>query len=261
MSFYPILSAPGCEGWVGLSNFPPNNWEVKSRRSQFINVTWISNGIWKTKNIGILPDGACATIKARDVSHFVPNNVLGLISLTRSVPPEESLLLPMLDVGQTTVPAWRATLGLASKSAKTSFQGELDPFSPQGTLLTFGPFIQFGLEIKNFMILVNLEKSVIERKAELEIFDADNLSFKGSFTIRNNALNLIPLDKFNFKPSNLPVCICRDMAAIPLYFSSTIDGSYLSLEHTHPPGSLVVHGRRWESQKLLKNHWFSKLLR
>jgi hypothetical protein len=49
------------------------------------------------------------------------------------------------------------------------------------------------------------------------------------------------------------------MAAIPLYFSSAMDGAYLSLEHTHPPASLVVHGRRWEAQKMLKNRWFAKV--
>jgi len=52
--------------------------------------------------------------------------------------------------------------------------------------------------------------------------------------------------------------ICRGLAGIPLYFSRTVDGVYLSLEHTHPPGSMVVHGRRWDIQKMLKNFWFKK---
>ena len=259
MSYYPLLNAPGCKGWVGLYNFPPNNWEVKSCGSQFINITWISNGIWKTKNIDVLPDGAYREITTADISQIIPRNALALISLTRRVPPEESVLLPQLEVRQTTVPAWRATLGVASESAKTSYQGELDPFPPQGTLLTFGPFLQYGLNVKNYIILINLEKSAIERKVELEIFDADKCSLKSKFIVSSNAVNVIPLDDLKFNPSDLPVFICRSMAAIPLYFSSAMNGAYLSLEHTHPPGSLVVHGRRWEAQKLLKNYWLTKL--
>jgi len=56
----------------------------------------------------------------------------------------------------------------------------------------------------------------------------------------------------------LPLVVCLGMSGIPLYFSQSIDGRYLSLEHTHPPASTVVHGRRWDAQKILKQQWFSK---
>jgi hypothetical protein len=49
------------------------------------------------------------------------------------------------------------------------------------------------------------------------------------------------------------------MAFVPLYFSTTKDGQFLSLEHTHPPASLVTHGDRFGAQRHLKKLWFSQL--
>jgi hypothetical protein len=157
------------------------------------------------------------------------------------------------------MPAWRATLGLSSNSAQTSYQGELDSFPSPGSLLTFGPFLQFGSRIENYLILLNLEISAVSRVSELGIFDTTELVSKGSYKIRNNAVNLIPLDGHGFGLKSLPLIICKDMSGIPLYFSCTQDRGFLSLEHTHPPASLVVHGNRWEAQKLLKKRWFTKI--
>ena len=69
----------------------------------------------------------------------------------------------------------------------------------------------------------------------------------------------ISLDNIGFDEQSLPVVICRGMASIPLYFSSYKQGSLLSLEHTHPPASLVVHGNRFGVQRQLKEYWFSQL--
>jgi hypothetical protein len=70
---------------------------------------------------------------------------------------------------------------------------------------------------------------------------------------------MIALDDLGLNAEDLPLIICRDMAGIPLYFSRKSDGAFMSLEHTHPPASFVVHGSRWEAQKLLKKHWFTKV--
>jgi hypothetical protein len=192
------------------------------------------------------------------MADIVPGDALTLLSLTRTPPPAESAILPKLDTALTSVPAWRATLGLSTSEAQTSYQGEMDAFPPQGSLLTFGPLIQFGEGIKNHLILLNIENSPVSRVAELEIYDAAGLKLRGRFPVINNAANSIPLDGLDFEPGDLPLFICRGMAAIPLYFSSAMEGAYLSLEHTHPSASLVVHGRRWEAQKLLKNRWFAR---
>jgi hypothetical protein len=259
MSYFPVLSAPGCEGWVGLSNFSPNNWEIRHRQSQFINVTWASNGVWMTKNLGTLEFGACKTFGASDVADIVPESALPLFSLTRTPLAAKSEVLPRLDSTQTLFPAWRATLGLSSPEMQTSYQGELDAFPTQGSLLTFGPFVQFGEGVRNYLILLNVEDSAVSRLAELEIYDAAGGDLRGTFAVKSNACTAISLDDLGFGSCDLPLFVCRSMASIPLYLSSAGDGAYLSLEHTHPPASLVVHGRRSEAQKLLKTRWFAKV--
>jgi hypothetical protein len=259
MSYYPILKAPGAQGWTTLCNFSPNNWDITRRCDQLVNVTWRSNDGWITKNLGVLTPDAVRTVTARDVADVVPDDALPLLSLTVTAPPATSTTLPKLDVLQTTVPAWRATLGVSTAEAQTSYQGEVDPFPPQGSLLTFGPLLQFGAGVENYLILVNIENSPVSRTAELEIYNADGLTLRGKFDVRNNEANNVPLDGLGFGPSDLPLFICRGMAAIPLYFSRTAGGAFLSLEHTHPPASLVVHGKRWEAQKMLKNRWFAKV--
>lgn len=260
MSYYPILNAPGAQGWTTLSNFSPNNWESTRLKQQFVNLTWASGGVWQNKNLGVIKPGAFHTVHAEDVVDIVSKGSLPLLSLSLEPLPAELNSLANLDFNHTSVPVWRASLGLSTPNAQTSYQGELDFFPPQGSLLTFGPFLQFGEDVQNYLLLLNLEKSPSKRTAELEIYDAAELTLRGQFTICNNNANCISLDNLGFKKDDLPLFICRGMAAIPVYFSYAMNGSYLSLEHTHPPASLVVHGKRWEAQKLLKKRWFEKVI-
>ena len=259
MSYYPILDVPGVSGWTKLYNFSPNNWEVRHHREQWINFTFSTGEKWITENLGKLPFGAVRTVNADEFRGRMKTNTISLVSLTNTPLPPSSLSLPILSGPRTTTPAWRATIGLSSAYAQTSYQGELDPFPRSGTLLTFGPFLQYGIGIENFLIFLNVENLAVTRTAEIEIYDASGLNFKGRFTVRNNSSNMISLDDLGLNGEDLPLIICRDMAGIPLYFSRTTDGSFLSLEHTHPPASFVVHGSRWEAQKLLKKHWFTKV--
>lgn len=258
MSYYPILKAPDCHGWATLCNFSPNNWESKENISRYVNVTWAEKGIWKSENLGILAPGAVRRICMEDLNDIVPQGTIPFLSLTLSKLPSVSSSLPYLDAPVTSVPAWRATLGLSTSLISTSYQGEIDPFPIPGSLLTIAPFIQYGKEIENYLICLNIEKSAIIRTAKIELYDAEKMSLKGSFELKNNDVTIIALDDLGYNQTDLPLIICREMSIIPLYFSKTSDGSFLSLEHTHPPASYVVHGRRWDVQKLLKSFWFSK---
>ena len=261
MSYYPILKAPGCQGWTTLCNFSPNNWETTDSSEKFVNVTWRCEAGWKTETIGNLASNEVRTVKSQNIAGLVPEDALPLLSLTTAKLPVHSDNLPRTDGPRTTVPAWRAALGLSTAATSTSYQGEIDPFPSQGSLLTFGPFIQFGEEVENYLILLNIESSPIIRTSQVKIYDSRKTVLKGTFEVRNNNATIIALDNLGFNPSDLPLIICRSMAAIPLYFSKTTDGAFLSLEHTHPPASYVIHGKRWEAQKILKNIWFSKASR
>ena len=259
MSYYPILKGADCKGWTTLCNFSPNNWEVKNNTKKNINLTWAENDSWRTKKIGTLENNEMRTITIDDVSDFVPKDKLPLLSISSIELPATVKLLPQLNETRTSTPAWRASLGLSTISTSTCYQGEIDPFPEHGTLLTFGPFIQYGNNIENYLIILNIEKSPVTRASQLELYDADKKIHKGTFEVLNNNITTIPLDNLGFEPTDLPLVICKGMSAIPLYMSKTADGSFLSLEHTHPPACYVVHGKRFDAQKILKNLWFSKV--
>ena len=259
MSYYPILTAPGCIGQTTLYNFPPNNWENLCKDSRFVNLTWAQDGHWHSITLGELAFGAMQAYSRADLPAYVPEDALPLLSLASSPFLEYSKSLPTAMRG-TTMPNWRATLGLVSPLASTCYQGELDPFSAPGSLLTFAPFLQFGSGIENYMLFLNLEKRPQTRTSTVEIYDSVMPGrCRGSFQVRNNAVSVVSLDDLGMEPEGLPVIMCKGVSGIPLYLSKTADGRYLSLEHTHPPASYVIHGKRWEAQKILKNYWFAKL--
>ena len=258
MSYYPILSAPGCEGWTTLCNFAPNNWEVRGRRAKRVTVSWASEGQWRTETLGTIRADETMTVSRNDLPQDLAPDALPLLAMTSAAPVAAGPVLPASDAHPTVVPAWRATLGLSSARASTSYQGEVDPFPPQASLLTFCPLLQFGDEVETYLLFVSVERAAAARTATLEVYDAATMRRRGTFDARSNALTVVPLDGLGFSPSELPMILCRDMAGVPLYFSRTRDFAHLSLEHTHPPASYVVLGKRWEAQKALKEKWFGR---
>ena len=259
MSFYPVLAAPGSTGQTTLYNFPPNNWEDIRKERRLVNLTWAQDSVWHSVTLGELAFGAMQTYTRAGIASKVPDDALPLLSLVSTPFPERSESLTAIMHG-TNMPNWRATLGLVSPLASTCYQGELDPFPAPGSLLTFAPFMQFGAGIENYMLFLNLEKNPKTRTSMVEIYDgAKPAHCLGSGEVRNNAVSVVGLDGLGLGPEDLPVVICKGMSGIPLYFSKTVDGAFLSLEHTHPPASYVIHGKRWDAQKILKTEWFAKL--
>ncbi|MFO0245260.1 MAG: hypothetical protein ACK53H_07725 [Betaproteobacteria bacterium] len=260
VSYYPLLCAPGCSGYVTLYNFAPNNWEEGSKRTRFVHLTWSDGVHWCSRRLAHLEYGAMKTVRAADVVDTVPEHALALLSLSDDPLPDRSDRLPSPGLPHTSYPNWRATLGLVAKGgASTCYQGEVDPFPAPGSMLTFGHFLQVGAGIENYLLLLNLEASPQARTAALEVRDAAAPErVLAQSQVRNNSINVVMLDWPGMVEEQLPLVVCLGMSGIPLYFSQSIDGRYLSLEHTHPPASTVVHGRRWDAQKILKQQWFSK---
>lgn len=260
MSYFPILSAPGCRGWTTMFNFAPNNWEEGPRVSRFLNVTWSNGETWQTRALAELQYGETKTVHIAGLHGLVPEGCLPLLSLTDKELPASTSTLATNGMPHTHSPNWRATLGLSAESgASTCYQGEIDPFPVPGSLLTFGHFLQPGVDTENYLLFLNIEKSPVSRTASLEVRDAANpASLKASFEVRNNGISIVRLDLAGANEEELPLILCKGMSGIPLYFSRSGDGNHLSLEHSHPPASSVIHGRRWEAQKLLKQIWFSK---
>lgn len=259
MSYYPILSAPNCKGWTTLCNFPPNNWEASENAKKYVNVSWADDGNWHTRNIGTIASNGFRQIDIEEVENYVPKSTLPLLSMTLSTMPELSVTLPESET-LTEVPAWRAALGLSTEQTSTSYQGEIDPFPAQASLLTFCPFLQPSTDISNHLIFLNIEKSPVVRTAHIDVYNPINPEIVlGTFEVRNNSATVINLDELGFKQEDFPMIMCKGMTGIPVYLSMLKDGSSMSLEHTHPPASLVIHGDRRSAQKILKTKWFSRV--
>lgn len=259
MSYYPILFAPYCSGKTTLYNFPPNSWEPTEKCDQFVSLTFIKDRLWHSKTIDKLKYQEYKVIDYSDIVDLKSDGALRLLSLSKEKLPKISKELPVLNCNHTCTPAFRATLSLRSKFSETSYQGEIDPFPSQGSMLTFSPFMQFGKNIENYFLLMNLEKKAENRVVEVEIYDANTKDLKKVQSAFSNQISVISLDNIGFDEATLPVIICRDMASIPLYFSTYKQGELLSLEHTHPPASLVLHGNRFGALKQVKEYWFSQL--
>lgn len=255
MSYYPILEAPHCSGRTTLYNFSPNNWENINRTNQYVYLSFIRDGEWWHTLMGDLPYGQYQVVDSNN--DLLSKDGINLLSLSEIKLPSSTATLPKLVTSRTNLPNWRATIELYSDSSKTSYQGEINPFPSKASLLTFSTFLQFDSQIENYILLTNLEVEPINRQVLVEIYDAKTKEIKSTEVVFSNKINIIPLNDKGLNSEILPVIICREMAAIPLYFSCTNHGEYLSLEHTHAPASLVVHGDRYGVQRRLKEYWFS----
>lgn len=258
--FFPILKAPGCSGWTIVYNFSPNNWEGEKQIARYLSAVWPDGESWRSKDLGIMSYGAVRRVAVGDLLGVVPENRQVFLALTDVA---LSATAPTLvDVGMpfTSYPNWRATLGLTSLAGtEVAYQGEIHPFPVPGSLLTFGHLLQFGDAVENYLLFVNIERCPEIRSGKLEIRNsAEPEKLLREVEVQSNGISVASLDGLGFTASDLPLVLCNGMSAIPLYFSRTKDGSFLSLEHTHPPASSVVYGKRLDAHKHLKKIWFSK---
>jgi hypothetical protein len=257
MPYFPILAAPYCSGETTVYNFSPNNWESSKKIDHYLNLTYAYEGIWHNLLLDEIKYGNYKAISRHDLDSLVPKDATPFLSLTRNILEKTSKELFNIATNKTHFPEYRSTLGLVSAYSKTSYQGEIEPFPSKGTLLTFSPFLQFGKDIENYVLFLNLEKCPKKRAEDIEIYDAHNKVLKKTQAVYNNHVNIISLDNLGFNELDLPVIICRGMAGIPIYFSVSGKGRYMSLEHTNPPASYVILGDRFGVQNYLKNYWFS----
>ena len=247
-----------------MCNFPPNNWEEVSRISRYLNVSCSDGDRWLNRCLGALQYGDSVALTQTGLNELFANvcpDPTFFLTLSKEAAREVSDTLPPSCVAKTSVPAWRASLGLVSATgASSSYQGEIDPFPSPGSLLTFGYLLQPSSEISSFLLFVNLERSARKRNGLMELRDAKQPSkLLAEFEVTNNRVNIISLDNLGFTDDSLPLLVCRQMSGIPLFLSHTHDCNALSLEHTHPPASTVIHGDRFGAQKIMKTFWFSEI--
>ena len=243
-----------------MHNFSPNNWEKIKPSNKMIWALYSNGEKWITKELDTLQMGKSKTYYYDDFDLKNESKLSPIILLQyrRTPLPFHLESLPLHEFKFSKTPEWRATVGFQHNNSQTSYQGEINPFPQKASLLTFHPFIQYN-NIDNHFIFLNIEDSPIYRKAQIEIYNSETKILIDKVEILSNHVNVIPLDKYGFKQNELPLFICRSMAGIPFGFGISKTKGMLSMEHTHPPASFVIHGERFLVQKQIKQNWFNLL--
>jgi len=258
--FYPFLEIENLESFTNVFNFPPNNWELKKKKfkDKYLNLSWIENDKWKTKNITKLKINQEFELNNKEIKKITTTKNFKLISLTDELIDQNLNQLPIINKESLTKnPSWRASIGLKLGNARTSYQGEIYPFPEKGNTLSLCPFLKFSkVNIKNYLIFLNLEKNPHNRKCKLNIYESDGKKLIKSDIIYSNKINVINLDNINFDFENSFLIVkTENIIGVPLYLSySSLDNS-LSLEHTHPPGSFSLLGDKKKIQYLIKKNF------
>ncbi len=261
MIYFPMITLEGCVGWNSLNSFPPNNWEVEKNNNFYLYLIFIENNKWRTHLIKEFNSVETFNIDENDINKITKSKSIKVFCLSKSKLPDSSITLPLMKFESTSIPTWRSSIGLKNDTNSSSYQGEIIPFSLKSNFLTFAPFIQdHNDNLQNFLVFTNLEKAPNKRKAHIDFTDIANpKKILKTCEVYNNTVNVINLNEIKYEPNSVPLISCNEMAGLPIFVSINNKTKGISLEHTHPGASFVVHGNRWVAQKQLKDIWFNKI--
>jgi hypothetical protein len=258
--FFPLMKTPNLNGFCDLVYESPNNWENRIQKPISLYLLWSNGNRWLSKKISEMNYGD----EIRLVTNSIDEKCLatGLALIYPSLEPIEPELstLPSRKVWYSEIPAWRNTSGFYNEFTQVSYQSDIEPLPSKASLLTFHPFIQFGDVINNLLVL-NVTNDPKIQSGKISMFNSFDKSFVADTLISTNSLTTIPLDVYSFKPTDLPVFYSPEIAGIPFGLGIAKSGKMLSLEHTHPPASLVLHGNRRAIQGKIKKSWIEKLVK
>lgn len=258
--FFPLMKTPSLNGFCDLVYESPNNWENRIHKPISLYLFWSNGNRWLSKKISEMNYGDEIRLETTDIDEKCLATGLALIYPSlESIDPELSTL-PSRKVWYSEIPAWRNTSGFYNEFTQVSYQSDVEPLPLKASLLTFHPFIQFGDVINNLLVL-NVTNDPKIQSGKISMFNSFDKSFIAESLISTNSLSTIPLDVYNFKPTDLPVFYSPEIAGIPFGLGIAKSGKMLSLEHTHPPASLVLHGNRRAIQGKIKKSWVEKLVK
>jgi len=252
--FFPIMSALDLEGFASIVYEPPNNWENHFNKQVYVYLLWPNGITWETCLLGKLQKSESMLISTTNLPPGALDTSIALIYPSEFKLPNKMAELPNRKSWISTTPPWRNTSGFRTTLCQTSYQAEISPFPQNATLMTFHPFIQFG-DIQNYLLTLNVTKSPQITSKTLMIIDSRTKTKIDEVKVSTNSLSILPLNQYDFEPDELPIFYSPNMAAIPFGLGVSLDGTMLSLEHTHPPQSLVLFGERFEIQGKIKQNW------
>ena len=258
--FFPLMKTPNLNGFCDLVYESPNNWENRIHKPISLYLLWSNGNRWVSKKISEMNYGDEIRLVTNDIDEKCLATGLALIYPSLEPIEPELSTLPSRKVWYSEIPAWRNTSGFYNEFTQVSYQSDIEPLPSKASLLTFHPFIQFGDVINNLLVL-NVTNDPKIQSGKISMFNSFDKSFIADSLISTNSLTTIPLDIYNFKPTDLPVFYSPEIAGIPFGLGIAKSGKMLSLEHTHPPASLVLHGNRRAIQGKIKKSWIEKLVK
>ena len=258
--FFPLMKTPNLNGFCDLVYESPNNWENRIHKPISLYLLWSNGNRWLSKKISEMNYGDEIRLVTNDIDEKCLATGLALIYPSLEPIEPELSTLPSRKVWYSEIPAWRNTSGFYNEFTQVSYQSDIEPLPSKASLLTFHPFIQFGDVINNLLVL-NVTNDPKIQSGKISMFNSFDKSFIADSLISTNSLTTIPLDIYNFKPTDLPVFYSPEIAGIPFGLGIAKSGKMLSLEHTHPPASLVLHGNRRAIQGKIKKSWIEKLVK
>jgi hypothetical protein len=253
------MKTGGLVGFLDLLYESPNNWENRIKKPVAIYILWSDGSVWNTKKLTEMNHGGYFRISTSEIDQEIMRNNLAIVYPTFEKLEPQLSILPSKKIWFSEIPSWRNTSGFYNEFTQVSYQADIEPLPQKASLLTFHPFIQFGDVINNLLVL-NITKSPEIKKGLIKLFNSYDKSYVDEVEIQTNSLTTIPLDKYGFKPTDLPVFYSANISGIPFGLGIAKSGKMLSLEHTHPPASLVLFGNRRDVQGRIKKSWIDRLI-
>ena len=105
-----------------------------------------------------------------------------------------------------------------------------------------------------------MEDECIQRKGLIKVSKANKPKhIIAEFNVKTNSCNLIDLDNLDLQKNDIAIFYSNEISGIPIFLSYSLKDKSVSLEHTHPPSNLIIHGDRKKAQKHIKESWFNLL--
>jgi len=262
MLFFPLLNIyKNYQSSTTIYNFAPNSFEPSPKKTQFANISFTDGENWTTVCIDELKFGDFRKYSYEDCYSYIGKDSLYLISLSEKPINiiRSNLHKIEFDEHISNTPQWRASifLGLKRSDAQTRYQGEVNLFPTKASLLTFGYMCEDNEDQDISLVLLNAEADAKQRLAKIKVYSIKTHDLVFESEICSNQANIISLNSIKSYFKEGVVFISNDMSGVPIFLKSNEENSFIEMEHTHPPASLITYGDRFHFQGWLKKNYFS----
>ena len=253
-----------------INNLKESNVSKKHLNSIYIGTYKLSGLVWELVSTQECKYGEFFDITRNSINVISNQMVVSLFRMQDSFP-ISSRILPKPDslrVDSSPV-AERGSLNYHYKGTTTAFQGEY-PFGmaniDKGSFWSFDALkenLNISQSIQSFLILMNINRDAESQcEVNLDIYDPHQKDKCLNWKARQNSFTVINLREIhkglNSEHIHKTFFIqCKSCTFIPMFLSIDVKNNQLSLEHTHPPHSLLWGRDKLKVIKLLKKRWIS----